>query len=337
MEPTGVHTGRAADDRGADVRRSGARELARPAAASTSFSHAAGFYRSPAEYVESLGAFIRASVRRDQHVMVAVPTPNLLLLSQHLGALAHRVSFTDMTALGRNPGRIIPAIQSFANAHAGRPVCYVGEPVWRSRTEAERGEVRRHEALLNVAFARQQVSVLCPYDAGLGADVLAEAEQTHPALLQSGRLAQSTAFTDMSLAELADGELPEPPAAGVEALAYRDDPGAARAFVRDRARAAGLPEARITDLVIAVGELAANTLKHTTGTGSVGVWATAAEVICEVRDGGHIDDVMAGRRYPAPDAGRGHGLWVVHQVCDLVEMRTGGSGTTFRLHMGLSG
>jgi hypothetical protein len=32
----------------------------------------------------------------------------------------------------------------------------------------------------------------------------------------------------------------------------------------------------------------------------------------------------------------GHGLWLVHQVCDLVEIRSGDAGTTIRLHMNLA-
>jgi hypothetical protein len=28
-------------------------------------------------------------------------------------------------------------------------------------------------------------------------------------------------------------------------------------------------------------------------------------------------------------------LWVVHQLCDLVELRTGSTGTTIRLHFRL--
>jgi hypothetical protein len=31
----------------------------------------------------------------------------------------------------------------------------------------------------------------------------------------------------------------------------------------------------------------------------------------------------------------GNGLWVVNQVCDLVQARTGRAGTTTRLHMRL--
>ena len=35
-------------------------------------------------------------------------------------------------------------------------------------------------------------------------------------------------------------------------------------------------------------------------------------------------------------AGESHGLLIVHQVCDLVELRSGPGGTAIRLHMRLS-
>jgi anti-sigma regulatory factor (Ser/Thr protein kinase) len=298
-------------------------------------AHFALFYTSASDYARHAGGFIRAGIRAGHPVMVAVPEPSARALAAFLGADADRVTFAEMTDLGRNPARIIPAVTAFADSHPGRPVRYVGEPIWPGRTAAERAEALRHEALINVAFAGRPISILCPYDAGLDLGVLAGAEQSHPLLQRDGRVEPSPAFTGPGLPG-ADGPLPAPPA-GVDVLTYRDEPAAARAFVRDRARAAGLREPRITDLVIAVGELAANTLRHTRESGTVRVWATAAEVICELRDSGHIRDLLAGRRCPAPDAGRGHGLWVVHQVCDLVEMRTGSGGTTFRLHMGLPG
>jgi len=53
-----------------------------------------------------------------------------------------------------------------------------------------------------------------------------------------------------------------------------------------------------------------------------------------VQDYGWITDPLAGQqRQPADEPG--HGLWVVNQVCDLVEVRTGQAGTTVRLHMRL--
>jgi hypothetical protein len=42
-----------------------------------------------------------------------------------------------------------------------------------------------------------------------------------------------------------------------------------------------------------------------------------------------------GRRKPPPGASGGHGLWLVRQVCDLVELTSDASGTTVRMHMTL--
>jgi anti-sigma regulatory factor (Ser/Thr protein kinase) len=87
--------------------------------------------------------------------------------------------------------------------------------------------------------------------------------------------------------------------------------------------------------VIAVSELAANTWRHTDAGGTLHIWAADGEVLCQVHDSGHISDPLAGRRRPIPEAGRGHGLWVVNQLCDLAELRTGSTGTTIRLHIRL--
>ena len=97
---------------------------------------------------------------------------------------------------------------------------------------------------------------------------------------------------------------------------------------------AGLPPGRANDLVIAVSELAANTWVHTSGPGTLTIWVTDDEVICQVRDQGQITDPQASMVHHAPDApGGGRGLWVVSQVCDQIEISTGQAGTTVRVHM----
>ena len=129
--------------------------------------------------------------------------------------------------------------------------------------------------------------------------------------------------------------LDDPPP-GAVTLIYRENQAAVRRWAADRARRAGLAPERVGDLVIAVGELAGNTLLHTSGPGSLTIWVADGEIICQVQDSGQISDPLAGtRRLDATDPGRGRGLWVVNQLCDLVEMRTGASGTTIRLHMRL--
>jgi hypothetical protein len=67
------------------------------------------------------------------------------------------------------------------------------------------------------------------------------------------------------------------------------------------------------------------------------IWSDAAEIICEIRDSGVIADPMeVGRRPPTTDASGGHGLWLVHQICDKVELHSDSGGTTIRLHMSLA-
>lgn len=108
-----------------------------------------------------------------------------------------------------------------------------------------------------------------------------------------------------------------------------------RTLAERHARKAGLPEARIVDFVIAVSEVTANTVRHARSTGSMEIWTSDGEIVCEIRDRGVIKDPMAGRQPPAPDAGGGHGLWLVRQVCDRVELQSDENGTVIRLHMSL--
>jgi anti-sigma regulatory factor (Ser/Thr protein kinase) len=124
------------------------------------------------------------------------------------------------------------------------------------------------------------------------------------------------------------------PPDGAERLQYSTSLTDVREFTAALAARAGLRPHRVGDLVIAVAELAANTLAHTGGPGTVTFWVTDDEVVCQVQDQGQITDPLAGNVRPAPDAsGGGRGLWLVHQVCDQVEIRSGHAGTTVRLHM----
>ena len=118
---------------------------------------------------------------------------------------------------------------------------------------------------------------------------------------------------------------------------YTTDLAAIRAVVYRYAREAGLPETRAIDLVLAVSEVAANTIRHAKSAGSLKIWYDSEEIVCQIEDEGLISDPLAGRRQPSLDAMGGHGLWIVHQVCDEVDMHSDETGTTIRLHMKLPG
>ena len=90
---------------------------------------------------------------------------------------------------------------------------------------------------------------------------------------------------------------------------------------------------RTADLVLAAYELSTNSVQHGGGRGTLRVWRQADDVVCEVRDSGHISDPMLGRVRPPTDAAGGRGLWLANQLCDLVQLRSFSSETVTRLHM----
>ncbi len=301
--------------------------------------HTALLCHSHDDYRAGVAGFLRAALARREVALAAVPGPAIGPLREALGEAARAVTFADMTDIGRNPARIIPFVSDFAASHPGLRIAYVGEPAWPGRSEAELAEAAKHEALINLAFAGLPLGILCPYRApALPADALAAARQTHPHLADSSSPCPSLAY-------LGPGNLPAPcleplpaPPPGAATLHYHADLQPVRELTSRRAARAWLPGDRAADLVIAVSEVAANTLAHTRSGGTVHIWQTPTELICQLHDQGWITDPLAGRRNDPFDRPGGCGLWVVNQLCDLVQTRTSPTaGTTTRLHMALPG
>ncbi|HEY1918789.1 MAG TPA: sensor histidine kinase [Streptosporangiaceae bacterium] len=297
-------------------------------------SHRVLFYRDEQEYLAQIAAFARGGLAQAEAVFVALPGGRGQRVSEALNSLSPQVSYADMAEAGRNPARIIPQLREFIETHPGRRVRFVSESAWPGRSAAELREAARHEALTNLAFDGAPLTIMCLYDRRLAGSVIDTARRTHPAVLHEGQTQVSAHYAGPSdMPPDCDRALPPPPG-NAAVLAYRTDLRTMRDAVTEHARRSGLSEDRTASLVLAVSELAANTLRHTSSGGTLHIWRTSREILCQVRDQGWIADPLAGRtRRPATEPG--HGLWVVNQVCDLVELRTGPSGTTFRLHMRL--
>ncbi|GHB52439.1 anti-sigma regulatory factor [Streptomyces cirratus] len=309
-----------------------------PAAAEPAdFVHPALFYRDLEEYTAGVGAFVRAALAAQEPVFLAVPGPHLDALRQSLGSDADGIDCVDMRELGRNPGRILAALQGFADRNPGRAPRIVGEPIWPGRTEGEILEATRHEALINTAFAGRPATILCPYDlSGLPPQVVADARRTHPTVIEDGRDTVSPLYTDAAVV-CSDCDLPFPEPSRDPLLLEYGDGGLAQ--VREQAenwvRGADLDPARRGDFVLAVSEAAANSLAHGGGKGTLRLWSPATGVVvAEIRDSGRLSNALAGRRRPSLTSGNGgRGLWMIHQLCDLVEIRALESGLTLRLHV----
>jgi anti-sigma regulatory factor (Ser/Thr protein kinase) len=306
------------------------------AAAGDGLSHHALFYRDQREFLACIARFAHEGLASSEPVFIAVPGRKGRLVGEQLGQDSRDMAYADMAETGRNPARIIPAVGAFIDQHPGQRIRFVEEPVWPGRSAEERYEVARHEALINFAFAGLAASILCLYAAdGLADSVTGTVRRTHPEILTGGRQQASSSYAGADgMAHAFEHPLPAPPATA-EVISYLDDLRPMRHLVADHAGRTGLSGDRTSNLVLAASELAANTLRHTSGGGTLRVWHTRLEILCQVEDEGWITDPLAGRRR-RPAAEPGHGLWLVNQVCDLVELRSGQAGTTVRLHMRIS-
>ncbi|HEY8811521.1 MAG TPA: sensor histidine kinase [Candidatus Dormibacteraeota bacterium] len=303
------------------------------------FRHEALFYAGDDDFVTGTSAFIRDGLASDEPTLVVVSAKKIGMLRENLGRDAHGVLFADMNNVGLNPARIIPAWRDFVADHGadGRRLRGVGEPIWKGRGAAELVESQRHEALLNVAFAGGQAwYLLCPYDTdSLEPEVVEEAFRSHPFTSHSSNgKAESGQYVGLEVESAPfDAPLPEPLGEPPEFTFQTGPMGGLRRLVARHALDAGLTSAKTCDLVLAVTEVAGNSLKHGGGEGVLRIWQDPLTLYCEVRDRGYITHPLVGREKPPLDTDSGRGLWLVNQLCDLVQVRTNASGTVVRLHM----
>jgi anti-sigma regulatory factor (Ser/Thr protein kinase) len=302
------------------------------------FQHEVLIYDGPDDLVARTVPFLAAGVQADEPMMVAVGAGKIRAMRAALGDDADDVTFVDMEELGRNPARIIPAWQGFLQEHQapGTAVRGIGEPIWSGRSSEELVECQLHEALLNVAFAGSgPFRLVCPYDrSALEPAVLREARCSHPVVVDGAERTPSRDYrAGDELTSPFETPLSRPPAS-TEALSFdRRTLDLVRAFTARRAGEAGLSAARSGDLVLAVNEIASNSVRHAGGNGVLRAWRDGGDLVCEVRDPGRIDDPLVGRRIPGLDQLGGRGIWIANRLCDLVQLRSLPEGTVVRLRM----
>lgn len=303
------------------------------------FRHELYPYQGEAAFLKGAMSFIQDALTSDETVLVAVGEDKQAMLRDALRSTTgqERVSFVDTAALGRNPGRLIPAWHDWIakSVSDGLPVRGISESPWGTATPAERGELRYHEWLLNRTFADSPAWwLLCPYDTTtVEPAVLDSARRCHPYHLTEGAHGDNLAFADepFTFDELSSPCDPDQP------LIYgAGDLGRVRAKVTACATRHGLAGPRLQELLVATTEVAANSVRHGGGSGTLRTWVSDDTLICQFDDTGYIHDPLVGRSRPTPQQIGGRGLWLVHQLCDLVQIRsTAEHGTTIRLSTAL--
>lgn len=307
------------------------------------FRHEALLYEGLDGFVRATSGFIREGLANEEPVLVVVSSTKIKLLKEELGEdAAAGVEFADMSDVGHNPARIIPAWYDFVSQRGtdGRYIRGIGEPISAERDPQALTECQRHESLLNLAFADASAWwLLCPYDTtALDARVIDEALASHPWVMRNGKTSTSPTYRDIdSVIEPFDIPLPEPMTPPIQIDVEVDSLDAIRHLVSRFSSECGLPLGKMTDLVLAVNEVTTNTLRHGGGSGVFRIWREPDSVVCEVIDSGTIPDPLVGRKKPKVGAEGGFGVWLVHQVCDLVQLRRFADQSVVRMRMTIPG
>jgi anti-sigma regulatory factor (Ser/Thr protein kinase) len=301
-----------------------------PARQEPAFHHEAFLYGSRDEFIDGTSSFLRDGIAAGAPALVVLDAGKCEQLRAALGEQAGAVQFADMDEVGANPARIIPAWTDFVSRNERHPrLLGIGEPISSRRDPDALAECHIHESLLNLAFdGAAGFELVCPYDtAALRPEVVAHARRTHPVVASH----DSAAYCHHDRIE--PESLPAPPADAGEVAFDHRSLATVRHFISRHTRAARIDAARAGDLLLAVNEIATNSIRHGGGGGRLRVWSREDRLVCEVADGGSIADPLVGRRRPEPDQIGGYGVWIANQVCDLVQIRSASRSTTVRLHL----
>jgi anti-sigma regulatory factor (Ser/Thr protein kinase) len=297
-------------------------------------SHAALLYRDQAEYLRAVAAFVDQGLDAGEAVMVALPREDLDEIASVVKRSQHNIHLTAIDDLGGNPRRIIPAIIEFVREHASGPARFVGSAVWPGRPHYELAEATRQDALLNAGLSGFQLKVLCPYEVvALPDTVVRDVWRTHPVVIADGQPQASSHYCDPVDLCANDGWPLESPPETLLFVAPVADLSKLKSLVYEAALNAELAVEAAEDLVMAVNEVATNSVLFAPGTGFLTMWnGNSGDLVCEVWDAGRMADPLAGCYPPGPDFDA-RGLWLVNQLCDLVEIRSGEQGTQVRMRV----
>ncbi|WP_378784986.1 anti-sigma factor RsbA family regulatory protein [Nonomuraea fastidiosa] len=296
--------------------------------------HVAVPYDSEESFVTLTVPRVRSALDEGRQVLVVTGAAKLGLLTAALGPDAARIDSRSPAAWYAHPYRMLAACHDYTR---GRSTLVIAEPSWTGMSERDIRELIRCDSVINAALHRAAAIVMCPYDVRRAPEpVVAYGPVIHPALLGADGEVTSTRFVpphDLVL----DGDhapLP-PPAPDAERFGFTGrELKRLRRTVGDYARAAGMDHDLVTSLVISVSEIAANSVEHGAGHGTVAMWIRDGELICESSDpGGALDDPLPGYIPPEPESPRGYGLWISRQLCDLVDLRAEDGVLRVRLHL----
>lgn len=294
-----------------------------------SFRHEALLWAEETELLAGVVPFVAEGLEAGQPVLVALLGVHNALVRHALGPNGHQATFVDVETTSTNPTLMVDAAREFLGASpAAHPVRIVGEPIWPGRPTAEIAECQLMEAMLNITIEPDRAAwFLCCYDtSGLAADVLAQAQRTHPVLVEGGAYRGSPRYGGRSeVDDLFSRALADPPESAASLVVPAECQAALDAVIA-RSGTAGIAEDKIDRLGAAIRDLVA------TGLGDrLRVWTEPDALVCQLDDRWPTTDPTTGHRPHELAGSRGHALAAAHRVLDLVQVRSTAEGTSVRM------
>lgn len=315
-------------------------------AASTSpdpFRHLAVVHRGVDELVDILAPLLRAAVTGGDLVWAAVDDATREAIERRLGAAAsgfvfgepgQPYSYSAQTTAARRAGRLRDAIGDDRAALILSDAAIVGGPEPGLSAPDFWSVV---DASCNLALSGLPVTLICLCDSERMSEATVRYHYwNHPELLVDATTSANPRYR--SPAEVL-ASTPEPPAPALgppsrkELFANSMALRGLRASARLRGLEAGLDRARIDGLVVAVCELASNSIEHGPGHGTLSWWISPGRVVAQIDDEGHMNSITPGLRRPDTRSVRGRGVWLARQLCDILHLWTSVDGTHARLEI----
>ncbi|RJL32422.1 sensor histidine kinase [Bailinhaonella thermotolerans] len=302
---------------------------------SASFSHQLLLYGSDAGFLASAEPFLRAALAAGEPAMLLARPHTIELVRDALGDDAKNLDTRESADWFLHPPRTLAASHDYVVAQAGRRTWVLGEPLWVGRDAREVGEWHRYEAAMNLAMDGMNAAFMCAYDRRVTApEIVAAATVTHPECAFGPEAKPNPEYVLPERLNGDDGPLPEPPADAFRMRFTLTELKRLRDVVGEYAARAELSRNRIPSFVLSVAEIANNAVEHGAGYGIAHLWTQNDVLACEiVEPSTHFDVLYPGYIPPPPDSPRGYGLWITRQLCDLVDVRTGGGKSRIRLQM----
>lgn len=301
--------------------------------------HAGLPYERVDRFLEAAVPYLNAGVEKGEAVIAVTSKRNLDALRAELGPAARHIDLFENAQWYDSPARALTRYLTYWGQRCESgwvPLRMLGEPVCPHHDGQQVERWTAFESGINELMRWMPVRMLCAYDLSLRTNRLHHVEISHPHMAAGASTEKSSRFIEPESFRFSRWSTPlSTPKTGALCVPFeRETLATLRASIEKFASEYGLKSAERIDLHLAVGEAAANAIKHGGGAGTLRMWRAGGEVVADVVCfEGRFDDVMLGYLAPPAMAQSGRGMWMIRQLCDWVEIRPRPRGSTVRMHL----